>query len=69
MFAGSVLGLPTVFTDHSLFGFADISSIITNKFLEFFLSDVSRVICVSYTRYSWLLVLCWCKTSVCDNYC
>ncbi|XP_011403007.2 PREDICTED: N-acetylglucosaminyl-phosphatidylinositol biosynthetic protein-like [Amphimedon queenslandica] len=49
MFAGSVLGLPTVFTDHSLFGFADISSIITNKFLEFFLSDVSRVICVSYT--------------------
>ena len=43
------MGLPTVFTDHSLFGFADGSSIITNKFLEVVLTDIHHVICVSYT--------------------
>lgn len=43
------MGLKTVFTDHSLFGFADASSIITNKFLEFTLSDIDHVICVSHT--------------------
>eukprot|EP00794_Sanderia_malayensis_P007115 gene7115-7919_t len=43
------MGLKTVFTDHSLFGFADASSIITNKFLEFSLSDINHVICVSNT--------------------
>ena len=30
------MGLRTVFTDHSLFGFADGSSIVTNKLLELF---------------------------------
>jgi phosphatidylinositol glycan class A protein len=42
-----MMGIPCVFTDHSLFGFADISSILTNKLLKFLLSDVERVICVS----------------------
>ena len=42
-----MMGIPCVFTDHSLFGFADISSILTNKLLKFVLSDVERVICVS----------------------
>lgn len=43
------LGIPCVFTDHSLFGFADISSILTNKLIKFSLSDVGRIICVSNT--------------------
>ncbi|KAJ1551419.1 hypothetical protein HK096_011396 [Nowakowskiella sp. JEL0078] len=41
--------MPAVFTDHSLFGFEDASSILTNKLLQFCLSDVSHVICVSNT--------------------
>ncbi|OJJ74546.1 hypothetical protein ASPBRDRAFT_52621 [Aspergillus brasiliensis CBS 101740] len=43
------MGLRTVFTDHSLFGFADAASILTNKLLKFILSDVDHVICVSHT--------------------
>lgn len=38
----------TVFTDHSLFGFADTSAIITNKFLEMSLADCNHCICVSH---------------------
>lgn len=45
------MGLRTVFTDHSLFGFADAASILTNKLLKFTLSDVDHVVCVSHTRY------------------
>ena len=45
------MGLRTVFTDHSLFGFADAASILTNKLLKFTLSDVDHVICVSHTWY------------------
>jgi phosphatidylinositol glycan class A protein len=45
------MGLYTVFTDHSLFGFADAGSILTNKLLKFTLSDVDHVICVSHTWY------------------
>ena len=45
------MGLRTVFTDHSLFGFADAASILTNKLLKFSLSDVDHVICVSHTWY------------------
>eukprot|EP00890_Picochlorum_soloecismus_P000578 jgi/Picsp_1/1520/NSC_04998-R1_c transferase len=41
--------IPTVFTDHSLFGFADASSILMNKALKFSLADVQKVICVSHT--------------------
>lgn len=43
------LGLPVVFTDHSLFGFADAASICTNKILKWTLSDVQAVVCVSHT--------------------
>ncbi|CAD6953223.1 unnamed protein product, partial [Tilletia laevis] len=43
------LGIRCVFTDHSLFGFADAASIMTNKLLRFVLSDVEHVICVSHT--------------------
>lgn len=43
------LGLPVVFTDHSLFGFADASSIATNKILKWTLCDVQAAICVSHT--------------------
>ncbi|KAL1902647.1 Phosphatidylinositol N-acetylglucosaminyltransferase GPI3 subunit [Sporothrix stenoceras] len=43
------MGLRTVYTDHSLFGFADASSILANKLLKFGLSDVDHVICVSHT--------------------
>ena len=51
MFHACTMGLKTVFTDHSLFGFADASSILTNKVLKFSLADISHVICVSHTRY------------------
>ncbi|VVT53725.1 uncharacterized protein SAPINGB_P003718 [Magnusiomyces paraingens] len=46
---GRTMGLRTVFTDHSLFGFADAGSILGNKLLKFTLSDVGHVICVSHT--------------------
>ncbi|KAJ8321018.1 hypothetical protein KUTeg_002605 [Tegillarca granosa] len=49
MFHARTLGLKTVFTDHSLFGFADASSILTNKILQFSLADSNHVICVSHT--------------------
>jgi phosphatidylinositol glycan class A protein len=45
------MGLKTCFTDHSLFGFADAGSILTNKLMKFTLSDVDHVICVSHTWY------------------
>jgi phosphatidylinositol glycan class A protein len=47
---GRTMGLKACFTDHSLFGFADASSILTNKLLKFTLSDIDHVICVSHTR-------------------
>lgn len=44
------LGLSTVFTDHSLFGFADAGSIHINKAMKFILTDVDAAICVSHTN-------------------
>ncbi|ODV97811.1 hypothetical protein PACTADRAFT_36975 [Pachysolen tannophilus NRRL Y-2460] len=49
IFHSRTMGLKTVFTDHSLFGFADVGSILGNKLLKFTLSDVGHVICVSHT--------------------
>lgn len=49
IFHGRTMGLRTVCTDHSLFGFADVNSILGNKVLKFALSDVGHVICVSHT--------------------
>ncbi|KAE8687728.1 Phosphatidylinositol N-acetylglucosaminyltransferase gpi3 subunit [Hibiscus syriacus] len=43
------MGYKVVFTDHSLYGFADVGSIHMNKFLQFTLADVTRAICVYYT--------------------
>eukprot|EP00040_Diaphanoeca_grandis_P010879 m.55745 g.55745 ORF g.55745 m.55745 type:complete len:451 (-) comp22125_c0_seq3:163-1515(-) len=45
----AALGIPSIFTDHSLFGFSDMSAIITNKLLKYDLKCVSHVICVSHT--------------------
>ncbi|XP_017961848.1 phosphatidylinositol N-acetylglucosaminyltransferase subunit A [Drosophila navojoa] len=48
LMVGALLGLKTVFTDHSLFGFADLSAALTNKLLEITLSMVNHAICVSH---------------------
>ncbi len=49
MFIARTLGLKTVFTEHSLFGYTDLFSIdhFINKLLKMTLSDVDHVICVS----------------------
>ncbi|KAI5834302.1 glycosyltransferase family 4 protein [Schizophyllum commune Tattone D] len=44
-----LLGVRTVFSDHSLFGFEDAASILTNKLLVGTLKNVDAVICVSHT--------------------
>ncbi|XP_011495421.1 PREDICTED: N-acetylglucosaminyl-phosphatidylinositol biosynthetic protein isoform X2 [Ceratosolen solmsi marchali] len=49
MLIGHLMGLKTVFTDHSLFGFADASAVLTNKCLEISLADCDHCICVSHT--------------------
>nr|CAG4643914.1 EOG090X0515 [Lepidurus arcticus] len=49
MFLGRLMGLKSVFTDHSLFGFADASAITTNKFLQISLANCNHCICVSHT--------------------
>jgi phosphatidylinositol N-acetylglucosaminyltransferase subunit A len=43
------MGVHTCYTDHSLFGFADLASININKIIEATLSDNDHVICVSNT--------------------
>ncbi|CAG8553747.1 1457_t:CDS:2 [Diversispora eburnea] len=43
------MGMKACFTDHSLVGFADASSILMNKTSKFTLSDIDHVICVSHT--------------------
>ena len=50
MFHARTMGVKAVFTDHSLFGFADASSILTNKILKFSLAGINHVVCVSNTR-------------------
>ncbi|XP_066487345.1 phosphatidylinositol N-acetylglucosaminyltransferase subunit A [Tiliqua scincoides] len=49
LFHAKTMQLQTVFTDHSLFGFADVSSVLTNKLLTVSLCDTNHIICVSYT--------------------
>jgi hypothetical protein len=46
-----LMGIRTVFTDHSLFGFDDAASILTNKLMVGTLKNVDAVICVSHTGY------------------
>jgi hypothetical protein len=43
-----LLARQTAFTDHSLFGFFDVSSLLTNKLLRFTLASVGRVVTVSH---------------------
>lgn len=43
------MGYKVVFTDHSLYGFADVGSIHMNKVLQFTLANVTEAICVSHT--------------------
>mmetsp|Transcript_14241 Transcript_14241/g.20038 ORF Transcript_14241/g.20038 Transcript_14241/m.20038 type:complete len:454 (+) Transcript_14241:392-1753(+) len=45
----STLGIPTVYTDHSLFGFDDVASLVLNRVLQTTLSTANAIICVSYT--------------------
>ncbi|SCU82555.1 LADA_0C06260g1_1 [Lachancea dasiensis] len=45
----TVMGLQTVFTDHSLYGFDSVGSILVNKLLRFTLTNVGGAICVSNT--------------------
>ncbi|CAG8684583.1 7054_t:CDS:2, partial [Gigaspora rosea] len=45
------MGMRVCFTDHSLFGFVDASSILMNKVLKFTFSDIDLVICVSNTSF------------------
>uniref|UniRef100_T1ITC9 phosphatidylinositol N-acetylglucosaminyltransferase n=1 Tax=Strigamia maritima TaxID=126957 RepID=T1ITC9_STRMM len=48
MIHASNLNIKTVFTDHSLIGFADSTSIIMNKLFELILVNDDAVICVSH---------------------
>ena len=48
LFTAAIMDLPTVFTDHSLFGFADTSAIVTNTFLKYSLANTNQAICVSH---------------------
>ncbi|GJN32638.1 hypothetical protein PR202_gb21154 [Eleusine coracana subsp. coracana] len=43
------MGYKVIFTDHSLYGFADAGSIHMNKVLQFTLADIDQAICVSHT--------------------
>ncbi|KAJ1525168.1 hypothetical protein ONE63_010001 [Megalurothrips usitatus] len=49
MLIGHLMNLKCVFTDHSLFGFADASAVITNRFLQISLVSCNHCICVSHT--------------------
>lgn len=42
------MGLKVVYTDHSLFGFADMACLHINKLLKAVLSEVDACICVSH---------------------
>ena len=50
LFHARTLGIPTIYTDHSLFGFDDAACIHINKVLKCMLADVQHVICVSNTN-------------------
>jgi phosphatidylinositol glycan class A protein len=45
----SRLGIASVYTDHSLFGFDDLASVVLNRVLQTTLSQVDAAICVSHT--------------------
>jgi phosphatidylinositol N-acetylglucosaminyltransferase subunit A len=45
----SMLGIPSVYTDHSLFGFDDLAGVVLNRVLRTSLTTLGRAICVSRT--------------------
>jgi len=51
LYHAPLMGVKTVFTDHSLFGFGDAVGILTNKLLAGALRNVDAAICVSNTGY------------------
>ena len=51
MYHSHLLGIRSVFTDHSLFGFGDAVGVLTNKLLAGALRNVDGGICVSNTGY------------------
>ena len=50
LFHARTMGLTTIYTDHSLFGFGDAACIHINKVLKCMLSDIHQAICVSNTN-------------------
>lgn len=48
MFHAKTLGINTVFTDHSLFGFNDIGAMIHNQVVKVSLLQCNHIICVSH---------------------
>jgi phosphatidylinositol glycan class A protein len=50
LFHARTMGITTVYTDHSLFGFGDAACIHINKVLKAMLSDIHQAICVSHTN-------------------
>jgi phosphatidylinositol N-acetylglucosaminyltransferase subunit A len=46
---GAAMGLATVYTDHSLFGFGDVASIVLNRVLQVTLATTDALIAVSHT--------------------
>jgi phosphatidylinositol N-acetylglucosaminyltransferase subunit A len=66
----SMMGLATVYTDHSLFGFSDIASVLLNRVLQTTLSTVDAAICVSHTcRDNFILRTKLTKQRRCDQTC
>ena len=50
LLCAKAMGLKTVYTDHSLFGFADAACIHINKVLKMILTYLDAAISVSYTN-------------------
>lgn len=49
LFFAKCMGYKAVYTDHSLFGFADMASINLNKWMKFSCAGMDHAICVSHT--------------------
>ena len=45
----AAMGLASVYTDHSLFGFDDVAGVVLNRVLQVTLSQIDYAICVSHT--------------------
>ena len=45
---GRCLGIPSIYTDHSLFSFGDLAGVSLNKVIKTFLTDIDHCITVSH---------------------